>query len=75
MKEMITVAAQIKARCDELDLTEGDIGICEVADWVNAANMVGSIRKSAEWTIVPSATQDDDGIQNIQDIVRQKFAD
>lgn len=75
MKEMIIVAAQIKARCDELDLTEGDIGICEVADWVNAANMVGSIRKSAEWTIVPSATQDDDGIQNIQDIVRQKFAD
>lgn len=75
MKEMITVAIQIKARCEELDLTEGDIGICEIADWVNAANMVCSIRKSAEWTIVPSATQDDDGVKNMQDIVRQKFAD
>lgn len=75
MNDMLLVAQQIKTRCDELDLTEGDIGICEVADWVNAANMVGSVVQSSEWSIIPSATQDPDGIKELRDIIRQKFSD
>ncbi|MFR3791436.1 MAG: AAA family ATPase [Blautia massiliensis (ex Durand et al. 2017)] len=75
MMKMLDVAKQIKEKCDELDLTEGDIGICEVADWVNAANMIESIRLSANYTIIPSATQDSDAIEQMEDIVAQKFVD
>lgn len=75
LESMLDVAKQIKDLCESLDLTEGDIGICEVADWVNAANMVDSIRNAAEWTIIPSATQDEDAIQQMKDIIQQKFID
>lgn len=75
MMKMLDIAKQIKEKCNELDLTEGDIGICEVADWVNAANMIGSVRESANYTIIPSATQDDDAIEQMEDIVAQKFMD
>lgn len=73
MKQMLDVTHRIKSKCDDLDLTEGDIGICETADWVNSANILYSVATAADYTIIPSATQDDDAVSQLRQIVRQTF--
>lgn len=70
---MIDCLEQIRKTCEDADANDGDIGICEIADWVNCANCVNSITEAAQYTIVPSATQDTALMTDLTDIIAQKI--
>ena len=58
LSEMIKVVQEMHTTCLENMITDGSCGVRELIDWVQAYSVLGDIIKSAECTIIPSATAD-----------------
>lgn len=54
-----------------LYLTDGSVDLRTLADWISSYMITGSYMESAEMTIIPSATADEEGINKVREVIRK----
>ena len=54
-----------------LYLTVGSVDLRTLADWISSYMITGSYMESAEMTIIPSATADEEGINKVREVIRK----
>lgn len=54
-----------------LYLTDGSVDLRTLADWISSYMITGSYMESAEMTIIPSATADEECINKVREVIRK----
>lgn len=73
VKEMAICVQEIQKQLKESMITDGSCGMRELISWVQSYMITGNIMKAAQYTILPSVSNDEENREQICTYLEQKF--